>query len=179
MTEHEHPNDWLRAYIKEIPDFPQRGINFRDIIPLLADKTAFQHVVQKLSDRAWSMNAEAVVAIESRGFIFAAPVAFSLGIPFVPVRKKGKLPGKTVSVRYDLEYGSGELEMPQGALVQGANVVIIDDVLATGGTARAANALVQLNEASTVGFLFVLELMYLNGKAHLGSIPHHSLLQYS
>lgn len=172
------PHDWLKDYINDVPDFPSPGINFKDIVPLLADKSAFQYSVQKLSELAWKMNAEAVVAIESRGFIFAAPVAFSLGVPFVPIRKKGKLPGKTIRVEYSLEYGKGELEIPQTGIKAGSNVVIIDDVLATGGTAKAAHALVSMLEAKTVGFLFLIELLKLNGKTHLGETPFEALIKY-
>ena len=172
-------HDWLKNHIKNIPDFPSPGINFKDITPLLADKNAFQYSIQRLSELAWKMNAEAVVGIESRGFIFAAPVAVALGVPFVPIRKKGKLPGKTVRVEYSLEYGSGELEMPLDNLTRGSRVVILDDVLATGGTARAAKGLVTMVEAETVGYLFLLELAFLNGRIHLGETPCESLLSYS
>jgi len=172
------PHAWLKDYIKEVPDFPSPGINFKDIVPLLADKKAFQYSVQQLSKLAWELNAEAVVAIESRGFIFAAPVAFSLGVPFVPIRKSGKLPGKTVRVEYSLEYGQGELEMPQAGLKAGSKVVIIDDVLATGGTAKAAKALVSMLEAETVGYLFLAELSQLKGSIHLGGSPYHALVRY-
>ena len=177
MIVSEH--DWLKDYINDVPDFPSPGINFKDIVPLLADKKAFQYSIQKLSELAWKANAEAVVAIESRGFIFAAAVAFSLGIPFVPIRKKGKLPGKTVRVEYSLEYGKGELEMPQAGVARGAKVVIIDDVLATGGTAKAAKSLITMLEAEPVAYLFLIELTYLNGKIHLGDIPVTSLLTYA
>lgn len=171
-------HEWLKKYIKDVPDFPSPGINFKDIIPLLADKKAFQYSIQKLSEAAWQMNAEAIVAIESRGFIFAAPVAFSLGVPFVPIRKKGKLPGKTIRMEYSLEYGSGELEIPQGELPPDTKVVIIDDVLATGGTARAAKGLVTALGLNTVGYLFLVNLAFLNGQHHLGETPHNSLVTY-
>lgn len=176
MTEDD--NTWLKQYIREVPNFPTPGVNFKDIVPLLADKTAFQRCVQRLSELAWAANAEAVVAIESRGFIFAAPVAFSLGVPFIPIRKKGKLPGKTARLEYDLEYGSGTLEIPQDGLRRGNRVVVIDDVLATGGTARAAKGLVTMLEAETVSYLFVIELSYLNGKVHLGETPYQALVKY-
>jgi len=172
-------HDFLKAYIKNVPDFPSRGINFKDITPLLADKKAFQYSIQKLSELAWSFNAEAIVAIESRGFIFGAPVAFSLGVPFIPIRKKGKLPGKTVRIEYSLEYGQGELEMPQEGLVRSSKVVILDDVLATGGTAKAAKSLVSMLEANTVGYLFLAELAHLNGNIHLGDSPYKSLLTFN
>ena len=171
-------HDWLKEYIKDVPDFPSPGINFKDIVPLLADKKAYQYSVQKLSEAAWQMNAEVIVAIESRGFIFAAPVAFSLGVPFVPIRKKGKLPGKTIRMEYSLEYGIGELEIPQNGINRDANVVIIDDVLATGGTARAAKGLITALEAKVAGYLFLIELDYLKGKIHLGETPSKSLVTY-
>jgi adenine phosphoribosyltransferase len=179
MQDSINENDWLRNFIRDVPDFPSHGINFKDITPLLADSQAFQMSVQKLADMAWSFNAEAIVAIESRGFIFGAPVAFSLGVPFVPIRKKGKLPGKTVKIQYSLEYGQGELEMPLQSLKRGTKAVIIDDVLATGGTAKAARSLISMVEAETVAYLFLAELAYLKGSSHLGSIPFKSLISYS
>ncbi len=171
-------HDWLKDYIKDVPDFPTPGVNFKDIVPLLANNKAFQYSIQKLAEKAWTYNAEAIVAIESRGFMFGSAVAFSLGVPFIPIRKSGKLPGKTVRVEYSLEYGKGELEISSGILTAGTKAVIIDDVLATGGTAKAAKSLLDILEVTTEAYLFLAELSFLDGKKHLGDVPYKSLLTF-
>lgn len=167
----------LARHIRDVPDFPKPGILFKDITPLLADATAFRQSVHQLAERIAPLRPTIIVGVESRGFIFAAPVAERLGLGFVPVRKPGKLPYRRVTESYDLEYGSGTLEIHEDA-VQGERVVIIDDVLATGGTAAGAARLCQKQGAEVLGFGFVLELSFLNGRRPLGSHPIISLLSY-
>jgi len=171
-------HSWLKNYITEVPDFPKPGVSFKDISPLLTDKNAFQYAIQKLAEKAWKSNAEVIVGIESRGFIFAAPVAFSLGVPFVPVRKKGKLPGEVHSISYDLEYGTSQLEIGSQAITENAKVMIIDDVLATGGSALAASKLVSMLGAEVIGFGFLIELEFLKARERFEAGKVESLLFY-
>ena len=168
----------LQNFIREIPDFPKPGILFRDITPLLSEPRAFAKVVERLAELTVASNATAIVGIESRGFIFGAPVAIRLGLPFVPVRKPGKLPAKRMSVEYSLEYGSSQLDIHEDALKNGDRVVIIDDLLATGGTARAAAKLVELLGAEVAQFLFVIELSALNGRTTLADYDSNALITY-
>ena len=170
--------EFIKKHIRDIPDFPRPGILFRDITPLLAQPEIFNKVINSISERVKKMGGEVIVGVESRGFIFGAPVALALNIPFVPVRKPGKLPGKKVSVEYSLEYGSGQLDIHQDAFAQHKKVVIIDDLLATGGTAQAAGKLVELLGGVVSGFIFAIELSALNGRKLLGRYNIESLVSY-
>lgn len=160
--------------VRVIPDYPEPGISFKDITPLLADGEGFAAVVRALADAGRDgdeLVVDAVVGLEARGFIFGTPVALELGVGFVPVRKPGKLPAACFGVDYDLEYGSARVEIHQDALLAGARVLIIDDVLATGGTARAAIQLVEQCGATVAALAVVGELPQLGGRAALGDIP--------
>jgi adenine phosphoribosyltransferase len=169
----------IDAAIRIIPDFPQPGILFRDITPLLADPAAFALAQALLLERAQAFAPDAIVAVEARGFLFGAPLALDLGVPLVPVRKPGKLPGDTHSVDYGLEYGTDRLEIHSDALVRGARVLLVDDLLATGGTVRAAADLVERLGADVVGALFLIELVGLGGAERLteARIPVSALLR--
>ena len=167
----------LRAYIRDVPDFPKPGIVFRDITPLLADGDAFSAAISELSCFV-PQGVDVVVGIESRGFIFGAALAQQLGIGMVPVRKPGKLPADVHGVDYELEYGMDRLEIHRDALSSGHRVVIVDDLLATGGTARATVDLVTALGAKVVACLFVIELGALKGRARLGHVPVSSLISY-
>lgn len=168
----------LKEYIRNIPDFPKQGILFRDITTLLKDAKAFKYAVDSLSDKYKNKKIDAVVAVEARGFIFGAAVAYKLGASFVPVRKKGKLPWKTNSVTYDLEYGTDTLEMHHDAIKAGDNVLIVDDLLATGGTVKAVTELVKQLQAKITGIVFLVELTDLKGKDKLKDYPVYSLIKY-
>ncbi|MBL8634634.1 MAG: adenine phosphoribosyltransferase [Myxococcales bacterium] len=167
----------LSRHIRDVPDFPKPGILFKDITPLLGEATAFRLSIQLLAERIAPLRPTMIVGIESRGFIFAAPVAERLGLGFAPVRKPGKLPYRRVTESYALEYGSGTLEMHEDA-VAGQRVVIIDDVLATGGTAAGAARLCQRQGAELLGFGFVIELSFLDGRKPLAGHPIVTLLSY-
>ena len=168
----------LRARVRDVPDFPKPGILFRDLTPLMGDGVALREAVDLLAEAAVRHRPELIVAIESRGFIFGAPVAASLGVGFVPVRKPGKLPHKTRRRSYDLEYGTDALEMHADAVVEGARVVIVDDLLATGGTAGATVELVREIGGEVVGAAFVVELELLRGRDRLAGVPVDALLTY-
>lgn len=168
----------FQQYIADIPDFPQEGILFRDITPLMADGAAFHEACAKLVDFAKQVKAEVIVGPESRGFIFGCPVAYELGIGFVPVRKPGKLPRKTVSVKYDLEYGSNELHVHADGIQKGQKVLIIDDLLATGGTVDATIQIVEQLGGEVVGCAFLIELADLNGRDLLKDYPVCTLISY-
>ncbi len=168
----------LADRIREIPDFPRPGIAFKDITPLLADPAAFSGAVDAIVASYGRGNVDKVVGIEARGFIVAAPVAYHFGAGFVPLRKPGKLPFETVSETYDLEYGSETLELHADAFAPGDRVLIVDDVLATGGTARAACELVERVGGKVTGLAFVLELGFLSGAQRLEGYDYVSLLQY-
>jgi adenine phosphoribosyltransferase len=168
----------LKRYIREIPDFPQPGILFRDITPLLLDPDAFRYAVDELARRIEPHAPDAIVGIESRGFLIGAPVAYRLGLPFVPVRKAGKLPADRMSVEFALEYGEGQLDIHADALADGQRVAIIDDLLATGGTAEAVGKLVELLGATVVVAAFVVELAGLGGRGRLAGCEVASLVRF-
>ena len=172
------PLGYAQGLIRDIKDFPQPGILFRDITPLLADPKGFHVVIDALAERFVGEQVDAVVGIESRGFIFGGALAVRLNASFVPVRKGGKLPFRTDRVSYSLEYGEAELEMHRDALSEGANVLIIDDLLATGGTAAAAGELVQRQGAFVAAYAFVVELEALGGRERLSPVPVVSLIAY-
>lgn len=167
----------ITAQVRDIPDFPKPGILFKDITPILSDADAFQATLQLMETKLRPLAPTRLVGIESRGFLFAAPLADRLRIGVVPVRKPGKLPYRVLREEYTLEYGSGVLEMHEDA-VAGQRVVIIDDLLATGGTAAAATRLCQRLGADVVGHLFVIELAFLSGRRLLGDLPVEALLVY-
>ncbi len=169
---------YLRARIRDIPDFPQEGILSRDITPPLADPTGFHMVIDAMAERFIGEHIDAIVGIESRGFIFGAALAARLNASFVPVRKPGKLPYRTDRVSYSLEYGESELEMHRDSLEEGAAVLVVDDLLATGGTAAAAGELVHRQGASVLAYVFVIELDALAGRDRLLPTPVISLLHY-
>lgn len=168
----------LEEKIRAIPDFPKPGILFRDITTLLADPEAFAEVIKRIVVKFSGSGVEAVAAIESRGFIFGTPVALELGCPFIPVRKPGKLPAETISAEYSLEYGTDKIEMHKDALKPGQKVLIIDDLLATGGTMGAACKLVESTGANVAGIAFVIELDFLKGRDALGSYDVFSIVHY-
>ena len=167
----------LRDYIRNIPDFPKPGINFKDISPLLANGRAFSACTSELSCYMPD-NIDAIVGIESRGFLFGAALAQLTGVGFVPIRKPGKLPAETHAIEYELEYGTDTLEIHKDALSSGHRVVVIDDLLATGGTAAATIQLIEQLGAEVSACLFVVELDDLEGRKKLGDVPVHSLLHY-
>jgi len=169
---------YLKGYIHDVPDFPKEGIVFKDITPLLKDAQAFKRTIDAFCDQVRDQQVNTVVGIESRGFIFGAAVALQLGAGFVPVRKIGKLPRSTNKVSYSLEYGEATLEVHQDAIDPDSTVLVVDDVLATGGTARAVQDLVSEKSAHLIGFSFVLELDFLSGRDKLSGAPIHSLLHY-
>ena len=168
----------LREKIRDIPDFPKPGIVFKDMMPLLADAVALRSAVDQLAEWAQPLRAAYVVGAEARGFILGAALAYRLGCGFVAARKPGKLPFETVDAQYALEYGVDSLEMHVDALRKGARVLIHDDLLATGGTAKAKVDLVERLGGEVVGLLFVVELTFLNGRDKLAGHNVHSLIQY-
>ncbi len=159
----------LRAAIRAVPDFPKPGILFRDITPVLEDPVLGRDVVEGFRERSADLSVDGIVGIESRGFLFGMPLALSMGVPFITVRKKGKLPWRTVSHRYELEYGEAEVEMHVDAVRPGMRLMVHDDLLATGGTAAAAAELVRMQGGQVVAFSFLVELAVLGGAARLSS----------
>lgn len=168
----------LKQYIRDIPDFPKAGILFRDITPLLATPAAFKESIRRLCEPFVDAKIDAIVAAEARGFIFAAPMAVELGAAFVPVRKPGKLPFDTHSFHYELEYGSDTLEIHVDGLIAGQRVLVVDDLLATGGTVGACCQLIERTGATVVGCAFAIELLALNGAAVIAPHSSFSLLKY-
>lgn len=165
----------LREHTREIPDFPKPGIAFKDLTPLFADAPAFQLVVDDIAQR-FRGRVDAVAGVEARGFIIGPPVALALGLPFVAVRKAGKLPGETLSQEYDLEYGCATIEISTDAVGAGDRVLVIDDVLATGGTAAATCALLERTGAKVTGIQMLMELSFLHGRDALGERDVHVLV---
>ena len=170
--------DWLRGHIRDVADFPTAGIVFRDLTPLLGDAEALRFAIDALSDAFAGRRVDKVVGVEARGFIVAAPVAYRLGAGFVPVRKPGKLPWRTDFEEYALEYGVDRLEMHADGVVAGESVLIVDDVIATGGTARATARLVERVGATVAGLGFLVELTYLAGREKLEGYDIVSLVAY-
>lgn len=169
----------LRKLIREVPDFPKPGINFYDITTLLLDPEGLEGTIDALTEQCRGMNIDTVIGVESRGFIFGAPLAYQLGVGFIPVRKPKKLPAESVSIEYELEYGTDTLEMHKDAVGEGHNVLIVDDLLATGGTARAVVDLVESVGGKVAGLLFVVELDFLNGRGKFDGYDVKSLIRYA
>ena len=174
----DHALRYLRAHLRDIPDFPKPGILFKDITPLLADPRAFHITLDLFAERFIGEQVEVVVGIESRGFIFGGALAARLNASFVPARKPGKLPSSSDRVTYKTEYSLAELEMHKDSLPEESRVIIVDDVLATGGTAKAAAELVRKQNAHVVGFAFVIELSFLGGRERLLPVKAESVLTY-
>ncbi len=167
----------LEDYIRDIPDFPKPGIVFKDITPLLQNPKALGAATELMVD-AWAYKVDAIAALDARGFIFGSILARELELPFIPIRKKGKLPFRTVSASYGLEYGKDTIEMHVDACEKDQRVLIVDDLLATGGTAGAAITLVEQCGGKVAGCSFVIELKSLDGRSKLGAVPIQTLLQY-
>ena len=168
----------LKKHIRDVPDFPKPGILFRDITPLLASREAFGESIRKLAEPWQNKSIDHVAAVEARGFLFAGPLALQLGVGLIPVRKPGKLPADTISYKYDLEYGSDTLEMHKGIVMPQSRVLVIDDVLATGGTAEACVNLLESIQAIVVGCSFLVELKALGGRQRLGDHQIETVLTY-
>lgn len=171
------PSD-LKRLIRDVPDFPKKGILFKDITPILKEPEALQFAIEELADLLRPSAPDQIVGIESRGFIFSPILAYKLKAGFVPVRKRGKLPAETLQVSYDLEYGTSELEIHRDAIQKGVKVAVVDDLLATGGTAQAAIQLVEKLGGKVVAVAFLVELAFLKGRAKLAGYPVHALVQY-
>jgi adenine phosphoribosyltransferase len=168
----------LPSYIRDIPDFPQPGVLFKDITTLLKEPVAFRAVIDAFTERYRDERLDVIAGIESRGFIFGAPLAYALGLPFVPIRKFGKLPADTIEEEYDLEYGTATIEVHRDAIAPGARVLIVDDLLATGGTMRASCNLVEKLGGAVAGLAFLAELTFLNGRARLHDYDITVLITY-
>jgi adenine phosphoribosyltransferase len=172
------PIDYARSFIRDIPDFPKPGILFKDITPLLADPRAFHIVLDSLAHRFIGEGIDAVVGIDARGFIFGGALAARLNASFVPARKPGKLPARCDRVQYDTEYSTSELEMHMGSFKEEARAIVVDDLLATGGTAKAAADLVRRQGGYVVAFAFVIELAFLGGREKLLPVRVESVMTY-
>lgn len=168
----------ISAAIRDVPDFPKKGILFKDIMPLLADHKSFQALIDFLAERYSNRGIKKVLGIEARGFILAAPLALKIGAGMVPVRKKGKLPYKTISATYDLEYGQDTLQVHEDAISKGEKVLIIDDVLATGGTASAVCSLVKQLGGEVEEIAMLIELLFLKGREKLKEYEVFSVIKY-
>ena len=168
----------LAEYIRDIPDFPKPGILFKDITPLLAEPAAFQSAIDRMYDQYSARPIDAIAAAEARGFLFAAPLALRMKKPLIPLRKPGKLPFRTYSLKYDLEYGSAELHMHIDGVADGARVLLVDDLLATGGTMRAGCQLIEKAGGKVAGCAFLVELSFLHGRDVLGPHEVFSLIHY-
>ena len=170
--------DYIRNLIRDIPDFPKKGIVFKDITPVLSDIKALRLSVEKMAEPFMNQNIDVVVGIESRGFLFGTPIADILDASFVPVRKPGKLPWKTKKVSYKLEYGTDSLEIHLDAMEEGQNILIVDDLLATGGTAEATCDLISKLSGTIKGFTVLVELEFLEGRKRLNQYNVHSIVKY-
>lgn len=168
----------LKKYIADIPDFPETGVLFRDVTPLLADQAAYKEAVRLLADFAKDKQVDLIAGPEARGFLFGCPVAMELNCGFVPVRKPGKLPREIVSKSYELEYGTNEIQMHSDSVKPGQNVLIVDDLLATGGTVEAAVSLIEQMGGNVVGIAFLIELEALKGRDLLKGYDVYSVLKY-
>ena len=168
--------DWA-ALIRDVPDFPIQGVLFKDITPLLRDPAGFRGVIDAFAERLRDVPADVIVGMESRGFIFAAPLAYALGLGFVPVRRLGKLPAESIRIDYQLEYGTNSFEMHRDGIEPGQRVLVVDDVLATGGTVKATISLVEQLGGEVAAVAFLIELPALDGRQHLGGHQVVSLLQ--
>jgi adenine phosphoribosyltransferase len=169
---------WLEELVRDVPDFPKPGITFKDVTPLWADASAFRFSIDAIADHYAGVEIDRVVGIEARGFILAAPVAYRFGAGFVPVRKPGKLPAQIASESYELEYGTDTLEIHRDGILAGQRVLVVDDVLATGGTAAATIRLVESLGGSVIGLGFLLELGFLRGRERLTDYELVSLITY-
>jgi adenine phosphoribosyltransferase len=170
--------DRLRAGIRDVPDFPKKGIIFKDITPILSDHALFRASIDLFLERCRGKEIDKIVGIDARGFLFGSTVAYELGVGFVPIRKRGKLPYKTEIAKYSLEYGEAEMEMHIDAMMRGERVVLVDDLLATGGTSAAAAALIAKMGGELLEAQFLIELEFLNGRKKLESTPVISFLKY-
>jgi len=168
----------LRSAVRDVPDFPKEGILFKDITPILADAALFRRAVDCFVQANASRSIDKVVGIDARGFLFGAAAAYAMGVGFVPIRKKGKLPYRSESVSYALEYGEADVEMHVDAIAPGEKIVLIDDLLATGGTAAAASALIAKVGGELVEAQFLIELEFLNGRSTLGGVPVRSFITF-
>lgn len=168
----------LQAAIRDVPDFPKPGVTFKDITPILSEPKLFSTVIDILADEAAKQRPDKIVGIDARGFLFGAAVAYKLKCGFIPVRKKGKLPYRSISFAYQLEYGSAEMEVHVDAISAGERVVLVDDLLATGGTSAAAIHLVEQMGGTVETALFFIELLFLNGRERLGNVPVHTLVRF-
>lgn len=168
----------LRERVRDVPDFPTQGIVFKDLMPLIADPEYFRATIERLAEWAKPRNPDLVLGAEARGFIFGAALAYALRAGFIPARKPGKLPRETVEATYALEYGTDSLQVHRDAVSEGARVLVLDDVLATGGTAKAKVELVEGLGGIVVGVLFVIELTFLGGRERLEGYDVHALIQY-
>lgn len=168
----------LKEAIRDVPDFPSKGINFKDITPILQDPEAFRFSIKKLAELYRDVDIDIIVGPEARGFIYGAPLAYELNVGFVPVRKQGKLPAKVISMEYELEYGSNVIEMHEDAIKAGQNVLIVDDLLATGGTVAAAIKLIEQLGGNVIAAAFVIELEFLHGRDDIKDYKVDSLIKF-
>ena len=168
----------MKQFIQNVPDFPRKGINFKDVSPLLKDASAFATAVSLMARAVEAEEMDYVAGIEARGFIFGSALANMLNLGFIPIRKAGKLPGEIIAQSYHLEYGESSLEMQRDALPKRSNVLIVDDILATGGTAKSAAKLVERIGGRVVGFVFLASLEFLNGRKEIANYHQHTLLAY-
>ena len=168
----------LRAAVRDVPDFPKKGIMFKDITPVLSDPSLFRASIDLFLERCRGREVDKIVGIDARGFVFGSAVAYQLGVGFVPIRKRGKLPYRTEIAKYSLEYGEAEVEMHTDAVSEGERIVLVDDLLATGGTSAAAAALIRNAGADLIEAQFLIELEFLEGRKRLDPTPVTSFLKY-